>query len=105
MPIVEDTANRLVLKSGSTKLTLDKSTGNVALDRKILFWNAKPANSNLSEVAEVTIDSGVDRASGIEVCNTMLVFRGGQAWVLPATDKKDAEASAAKIREFLKLPA
>ena len=33
----------------------------------------------------------------------MLVMRAGDGWALPAADKKDAEASAKAVREFLGL--
>jgi hypothetical protein len=55
----------------------------------------------LTDIAEITIDAGVDRASGVEVCNTMVVMRSGEGWAMPAADKKDAEASAAAIRTFV----
>ena len=54
-------------------------------------------------LAEFAVDAGVDRASGVEICNTMLVTRGGAAWALPADDRKDAEATAAAMRAFLGL--
>ena len=49
------------------------------------------------------VDFGVDRASGIEVCNTMLITRAGAAWALPAADKKDAEQTAVAMKGFLGL--
>jgi hypothetical protein len=52
-------------------------------------------------VSDVTVDTAVDRASGVEVCHTMLVRRTGEAWALPAADKKDAEINASAIRDFL----
>jgi hypothetical protein len=42
MAIIESTPRRLVLASGSTKLTLDKDAGKASLQRKFLFWNLKP---------------------------------------------------------------
>jgi hypothetical protein len=104
MPVVESTSSRLVLKSGSTTLTLDKNAGKMTLERKILFWQAKPLNADLADVTDVSVDAAVDRASGVEICNTMVVFRGGQAWALSAADKKEAQGNAAKMREFLGLP-
>ena len=71
------------------------------MQRKLLFWKLKPLEVPLAEVSEVAVDAGVDRASGIEVCNTMLVTRAGAAWALPAADKKDAENTAAVMRDFL----
>ena len=47
--------------------------------------------------------AGAPRASGVEVCNTMLVMRTGAAWALPAADKKDAEATATAMRGVLGL--
>ena len=57
----------------------------------------------LADTSATEIAAGVARASGIEVCNTMLVTKGGAAWAMPAADKKDAEATAAAIRGFLGL--
>jgi hypothetical protein len=104
MPISERTSQRLVARSGSTTLTLDKDAGTAALQRKLLLWKLKPSEAPLSDIADVTVDAAVDRASGVEVCSTMLVMRSGTGWALPASDKKDAQASAATLREFLGPP-
>jgi hypothetical protein len=101
--IVESVPQRMVLQSGSTKLTLDKDAGKATMQRKLLFWSLKPIETPLAEVAEIAIDAGLDRASGVEICNTMLVTRAGAAWALPADDRKDAETTAAAMREFLGL--
>jgi hypothetical protein len=105
MPITERTPHRLVLKSGSTALTLDKTAGQVVLQRKILLWGLKPVEASLSEISDVTIDTVVDRASGVEVCHTMLILRGGRGWAFPAADKTEAETNAAAIRDFLGMTA
>jgi hypothetical protein len=101
--ILESVPQRMVLQSGSTKLTLDKNAGKAVMQRKLLFWSLKPVETPLSEVSEIAVDAGVDRASGVELCNTMLVTRAGAAWALPAADKKDAETTAAAVRDFLGL--
>ena len=101
MAVIERTPQRLVLKSGSTTLTLDKEAGKAILQRKLLWWKLKPLEAPLSEITEVSVDAGMDRASGVEVCNIMLVLRSGAAWAFPALEKKDAEAEAAAIREFV----
>jgi hypothetical protein len=101
--IIESTPQRVVAQSGSTTLTLDKTAGKATLQRKLLFWKLKPLELPLAEVAEFSVDVGVDRASGVEICNTMLVTRSGAAWALPADDRKDAEATAAAMRAFLGL--
>ena len=101
--IIENTPQRMVAQSGSTTLTLDKTSGKATLQRRLLFWNLKPLELALTEVAEFAVDAGVDRASGVEICNTMLVTRSGAALALPAADRKDAEATAAAMRGFLGL--
>jgi hypothetical protein len=103
MTILENTQTRLSIKSGSTMVTLDKTVGKVVLQRKVLFWQAKPLEAPLTEIAGVSVDSAVDRASGVEFCSTMVVFRAGQGWALPGTDKDDAQANATAIRKFLSM--
>jgi hypothetical protein len=104
MPITERTARRLVMKSGSTTLTLDKDAGSAVQQRTLLFWKLKPVEAAIADIADVTVDAVVDRASGVEVCSTMLVLRSGTGWALPASDKKDAQANADAIREFVGVP-
>jgi hypothetical protein len=104
MAIIESTPRRLVLQSGATTLTLDKDADKASLQRKLLMWKLKPVEQPLSEIVDVTLDAALDRASGIEVCSTMLVSRAGSAWAFPAADKKDAAATVQRVREFLGLP-
>lgn len=68
-----------------------------------MFWSLKPLEMALADVSEIALDAGLDRASGIEICNTMLVSRAGAAWALSAADKKDAQATGAAIRDFFGL--
>jgi hypothetical protein len=103
MAIIESTPRRLVLGSGSTKLTLDKDAGKATLQRKLLFWNLKPTELPLAEFSSVTLDKAVDRASGVEIFHTMLITRGGAAWAFPADDKAEADKNIAALREFLAL--
>jgi hypothetical protein len=103
MSIVESTPQRLVLRSGSTTLTLSKDAARATLQRKLLFWNLKPTVAPLSDIADVTVDTAVDRASGVEMCSTMVVMRTGAAWAFPCSDKAEAEANADAIRVFLGL--
>ena len=104
MPVTERTPQRLVIKSGSTTLTLDKDAGKAILQRMLLLWKLKPAEASVSDITDVTIDTAVDRASGVEMCSTMLVLRSGAGWALPASDKKEAQAIAGEIRGFVGLP-
>jgi hypothetical protein len=103
MATIESTPRRLVLQSGSTTLTLDKEGGKVSMQRKVLFWSRAPIEKGLAEIADATVDTAVDRSSGVEVCNTMLISRAGEGWAFPANDKKDAESTARQIKEFLGL--
>ena len=105
MAIVENTARKLVFQSGSTTLSFDKDANKAALHRKILFWKPAPTEAALKDVTDIGLDVGVDRASGIEICNTMVVFGSGKAWALPAEDKKEAQANADLMRKFLGLKA
>ena len=103
MPIIENTPRRLVLKSGSTTLTLDKDAGKASLQRKMLMWSLKPVEAPLSDVTDTTVDAALDRASGVEICHTMIITRAGAGWALPAADKNEAQTNAAAIRAFLGL--
>jgi hypothetical protein len=105
MPIIERTPQRLVLKSGATTLTLSKQTSTATLQRKFLFWHLKPSEAPLSAILDVTIEAAVDRASGVEICSTMLVMRTGAGWAFPCADKKDAQTNVDAIRGFLELAA
>ncbi len=103
MPITENTATRLVLHAGSNTLTLDKDAGTASLGRKMLFWNLKPVVHQLSDIAEVKLDSVKDPVSGAMVHHTMLLSRDGSAWVFAEAEQKDAEAVIAAVRGFLGL--
>jgi hypothetical protein len=103
MTNIERTPQRMVLKSGSTTLTLDKEAGKVIRQRKVLLWARHPTESSLSDIAEVKVDAATDPMSGAEVCSTRLVLRTGVGWALPAADKQDATATTAAVREFLGL--
>ena len=101
--IIASTPRRMTLQSGSTTLILDKDAGKATMQRKLLLWSLKPMDMPLAEVTDASVDAAMDRASGVEVCSTMLVTKAGAGWALRAADKKDAEATAAAIREFLGL--
>jgi hypothetical protein len=104
MAIAENTARRLVLKSGSTTLTFDREAGKAALQRKIVFWSLKPSEASLSEISDVKAEMTVDRASGVEIWHTMLVFHAGEAWAFPAANKQEAHDTVITIRKLLDLP-
>jgi hypothetical protein len=103
MTSIERTPQKMILKSGSTTLTFDKAAGKAIRQRKVLLWARPPMECSLSNIADVTVDAATDRASGVEICSTMLVMRDGAGWALPAADKKDATATTAAVRDFLGL--
>jgi hypothetical protein len=104
MPITDRTPQLLAIKSGSTTLTLSKQSGKVMLQRKLFhIWTLKPLEAPLSDIADVTVEAAVDRASGVEMCSTMLMMRTGAGWAFPCSDRKDADNTAAAIRSFLGL--
>ena len=101
MTIIESNPRQLVLRSGSTTVTLDKHNRKATMQRRVLFWSRKPIERQLSEIAEIKIGAQVDRASGIEVCKAILVMTAGDGWALTAADKQDAARKVAAVREFL----
>lgn len=103
MGIAENTKERLVLQSGGTSLAFDKQAKKAELQRKGFLWKPKPVEQPLSKIAEVAIDTGVDRASGVEICNTMIIFKDGAAWAFGANDKAEAQENAKVVRQFLGL--
>ena len=74
MPVIESSPNRLVLKSGSTTLTLDRDADRAALQRKIVFWSLKPSEMSLSQIADVSAGMAVDSAP------PELKISGTQGW-------------------------
>jgi hypothetical protein len=100
MTKIERTSQRLVLQSGSTTPVLDKENARATMQRKLLFWARKPLERPLADVTTVNVDANVDRASGVELCNAVLVMRDGSAWALPHTDRKDATETADVVRTF-----
>ena len=101
MPIIESTPKRLVLKSGSTTLTLDRDSGRATLQRKFMLWSLKPTEAAIAEIKDIKVEAAMDRASGVEVCSTALVLASGAAWFFPSADKKDAASNVNAIRKFL----
>jgi len=105
MAIVENTAQKLVLRSGSTTLTLDNAAKQMTLQSKVLFWQRAPAHLAFKDVADVKLEQNHDPASGAELYGTMVMLTSGNAWALSADTKKQAEAEIAAIRKFIGLPA
>lgn len=101
MASIERSQHQLVVRSGSTTLTLDKESGKASMQRKLLFWARKPIERPLADIASISVDANIDRASGVELCSPMLVMRDGSAWAIRHTDRADATETAAVLRNFL----
>ena len=104
MAIVENSPQKLVLRSGSTTLTFDNTAKQMTLESKVLFWKRAPAHAAFQDIAEVKIEEGHDGASGADLYGTMVVMKTGNAWAVPADNKKQAEAEIAAVRKFVGMP-
>ena len=100
---ISESPDQLVATSGATTITLDRSAGKATVQRKLLLWSRKPVEMPLSDICECAVDAVIDRASGAEICNALLVTRDGTAWALPADGKKEAQTAATQLCAFLGL--
>ena len=64
MAKIEDTPRKLVLKEGSSVLTLDKDFGKATLQQKVLLWSKKPIEFALSDIDDIAVKSDKDGLSG-----------------------------------------
>ena len=103
MSKIENESNKLVLKEGSTTLTLDKQSGKAVLQHKILFWNAKPVEFPLADIDDIAVKSDRDGLSGATIYHSVLHRRSGETAVLTTEEAKDAEATVKTLRGFAGL--
>lgn len=103
MAKIESTSSKLVLKGGSTTLTLDKESGNATLQQKLLLWKKKPVEFALSDIDDVAVKSDTDRMSGAPIHHSVLHRRTGEIAVLTTEEAKDAAQTVKKLREFIGL--
>ena len=103
MANIESTPSKLVLKQGSTTLTLDKDAGKATLQQKILLWNKKPIEFALSEIDDIAVKSDKDGMSGAPIHHSVLHRRSGEITVLTTEEAKDAAATVKKLRDFVGL--
>lgn len=103
MARIENESNRVVLKEGATTLTLDKAAGRAVLQRKVLFWNAKPTVFPLAEIDDIAVKSEKDGLSGATLYHSVLHRRSGETTVLTTEEAKDAEATVRELRSFVGL--
>ena len=103
MAKIENSTHKLVLKEGSTTLTLDKQSGKAVLQHKILFWNTKPVEFPLADIDDIAVKSDKDGLSGALVYHSVLHRRSGETMVLTTGEAKDAEATVKELRGFVGL--
>ena len=103
MANIENTASKLVLKEGSTTLTLDKGSGKATLQHKILLWNKKPVEFALSDIDDIAVKSDTDGLSGASIHHSVLHRRTGEIAVLTTEEATDAKVTVKKLRDFVGL--
>ena len=103
MAHIEHTPRKLVLKEGSTTLTLDKDSGKATLQHKVLLWNKKPVEFALSDIDDIAVKSDADPLSGAAIHHSVLHRRSGEIAVLTTEEAKDAAATVKKLRGFVGL--
>jgi phosphatidate phosphatase PAH1 len=103
MAQIEFTADRLVLKQGSTTLTLNRTSGLATLQQKLLLWSKKPIEFALSDIDDIAVKTDVDGLSGATIHHSVLHRRSGEIAVLTTEEAKDAAETVKKLREFVGL--
>ena len=103
MATIESTPNKVVLKEGSTTLTLDRESGTATLQQKLLLWKKKPVEFALSDIDDVAVKSDTDAMSGASIHHSVLHRRTGEIAVLTTEEAKDAAQTVKKLREFIGL--
>jgi len=101
MATIESTSSKLVLKEGSTTLTLDRKSGNATLQQKLLLWKKKPVEFALSDIDDIAVKSDIDAMSGASIYHSVLHRRSGEIAVLTTEEAKDAAQTVKKLREFI----
>ena len=101
MANIEVTPRKLILKAGSTTLTLDKDSGKATLQQKMLLWSKKPVEFALSDIDDIAVKSDVDGLSGAAIHHSVLHRRSGEIAVLTTEEAKDAAETVKVLREFI----
>ena len=104
MASIESTPSLLILKEGSKTVTFDKTSGHATLQQKILLWNKKPVEFDLSDIDDIAVKSETDGLSGAQIYHSVMHRRTGEIMVLTTEEARDAEATVQTLREFVGLP-
>ena len=103
MANIEVTSRKLILREGSTTLTLDKDVGKATLQQKILFWSKKPVQFALSDIDDIAVKSDKDAMSGASIHHSVLHRRTGEVTVLTTEEAKEAAETVKTLRGFIGL--
>jgi len=101
MAKIELAADRLILRHGSTTLTLDKSSGKATLQQKVLLWSKKPVEFALSDIDDIAVKSDTDGLSGASIYHSVLHRKTGEITVLTTEEAKDADETVKQLRDFV----
>jgi hypothetical protein len=101
MANIEISQHKLVLKRGSTTLTLDKDAGKATLQQRLLLWNKKPIEFALSEIDNIAVRAETDGPSGAKIHHSVLHRCSGEIAVLTTEEAKDAAETVKTLREFV----
>ena len=89
MAKIEVTPSKLILKAGSTTLTLDKDSGKQSCSKKCCCGAKSQSSSSLSDIDDIAVKTDVDGLSGATIHHSVLHRRSGEIAVL-TTEKVDA---------------
>jgi hypothetical protein len=101
MAHIEEAPRKLILKAGSTTLTLDKDAGKATLQQKMLLWNKKPVEFALSDIDDIAVKSEVDGLSGAPIHHSVVHRRTGEVTVLTTEEANDAAETVKRLRGFV----
>src|SRR5215204_5197628 len=103
MANIQETPRKLILKAGSTTLTLDKDSHKATLQQKVLLWSKKPVEFAIADIDDIAVKSNVDGLSGAAIHHGVLHKRTGETIVLTTEEAKDAAETVKKLRGFVGL--
>jgi hypothetical protein len=101
MARIKVTADKLVLKHGSTTLTLDEGAGKASLQQKLLLWREKPVEFPHSDIDDIGMKSDKAPMSGASIHHSVIHRRTGEIAVLTTEEASDAVETVKKLRAFV----
>ena len=104
MANIESTPRKLVLKEGSTTLTLHRrSPARRRCSTRSCSGTRSRSSSHYPKSSDVAVKSDKDGLSGATIYHSVLHRRGGQTTVLTTEEAKGAEATVKSLRDFVGL--